>query len=380
MNKRDIAAIRRRLAPDKNNISVIRTCYVNENKEIVSESTKNPFMMAENEAEKYFSIFKRTLSGVPGKNVLDIRFTNSAVESGEEYKRLADLRKYALKDDDAVKSFLKTVIDSVKLDSGYLILLMHDVYDVPSYAADGSKDDASYSQFSYIMCSICPVKTTKSALTYDLSANEFRDSGTGYTVSSPTLGFMFPAFENRCANIYSSVFFTRDTAEDYSDFTSAIFKSEAPMPAKIQKETFQSILVDTLEEDCSYDVVQTVQDELIDMIDRHESDKTNRDTLMITKNEMKTILENSGVSQDHVEAFEKKYDESFGTGIEIPTQNLIDLKQFELRTSDVVVKTHPDKSDLITTRVIDGVKYVLIRADAGIEFNGMNVKIPKDCD
>lgn len=380
MNKRDISAVRRRLAPDKNNISTIRLCYVNEKKEIISQFTKSPLMMPENEAEKYFSIFKRTLAGTPGKNTLDIRFTNAAVESGEEYKLLADLRSSALKDDELVGKFFTAVINSVNIDSNYIILLMHDVYDVPSYSADGSKNDISYSQFSYIMCSICPVKTTKSSLVYDLAANDFKDCGTGYAVASPSLGFMFPAFEDRGANIYSALFFTHDTAADHSAFTNSIFHAEAPMPASVQKETFQTILVDTLEDDCSYDVVQTVRDELIEMIDRHEADRTNRDTLMITKNEMKAVLESSGVSQEHVEAFDKKYDESFGAGIEIPTQNLIDTKQFELRTPDVVVKVNPEKSELVTTRTIDGIKYVMIRADSGIELNGMNVKIPKDTD
>ena len=48
---------------------------------------------------------------------------------------------------------------------------------------------------------------------------------------------------------------------------------------------------------------------------------------------------------------------------------------FELRTPDVVVKVNPERSDLIETRVIDGLRYILIRADEGVEVNGVNIAI-----
>ena len=42
---------------------------------------------------------------------------------------------------------------------------------------------------------------------------------------------------------------------------------------------------------------------------------------------------------------------------------------------DVVIKVNPERADLVETRVIDGVKYIMIRADSGVELNGLNVEI-----
>ena len=59
----------------------------------------------------------------------------------------------------------------------------------------------------------------------------------------------------------------------------------------------------------------------------------------------------------------------------LSAQNLVDAKSFEVRTPDVVVHVNPERSDLVETRVIGGVKYLLIRADEGVEVNGVAIAI-----
>ena len=49
-------------------------------------------------------------------------------------------------------------------------------------------------------------------------------------------------------------------------------------------------------------------------------------------------------------------------------------KQFEVRTPDVTIKVSPERAGLIETRVIDGVSYILIRADDGVQVNGVDIK------
>ncbi len=61
--------------------------------------------------------------------------------------------------------------------------------------------------------------------------------------------------------------------EGHDDFVDAIFKTEKPMPAMVSGETFRPFWGETLEEECSYDVVQAVQDHLTQMIDVHKESK-----------------------------------------------------------------------------------------------------------
>ena len=59
----------------------------------------------------------------------------------------------------------------------------------------------------------------------------------------------------------------------------------------------------------------------------------------------------------------------------LPLAGITEDKRFELRTQDILVRVDPKQAALIETRVIDGVKYILIPADDGVTVNGMNIDI-----
>ena len=127
-------------------------------------------------------------------------------------------------------------------------------------------------------------------------------------------------------------------------------------------------------EECSLDVVQTVHDQLRERIALHKEAKV-PEPLMIAKADVKEVLAACGVSQEHLSKFSVDYDEAFGFEADLHPKNIIDNKHFEVKTPDVVIKVDPARSDLIETRVIGGVKYILISADENVEVNGVNINI-----
>lgn len=54
---------------------------------------------------------------------------------------------------------------------------------------------------------------------------------------------------------------------------------------------------------------------------------------------------------------------------------MVDPKKIELKTADVTIKVSPDRSDLIQTKILNGVKYILVRVEEGVEVNGVPVQI-----
>lgn len=375
MNEKEIAEIRRRFRIDKNNITQIRGCYVNEKREIVTTFDQSLNLMPQEEAESILAVLKRTLSGTLGKNLLDIVFDTAQVVDSDEHRLLMALKTSSLKNEEAVQTFFQRVIQAVTLEGNYLILLTHDIYDVPFRSKDGEKqEDASSEVFSYILCSICPIKTTKPALSYYISQNEFHNCKQDWLVGAPELGFLFPAFSDRGADIYGSLYYSRDVAENHKEFADAVFHCELPMPAAAQKETFETILADTLDEECSYEVVQAVHGQLCEMILEHKANKED-EPLAISKGTVKKVLEACGVSEVHVTAFDEKYDAEFGSDADLSPRNIVDAKQFEVRTPDVTIHVNPERSSLIETRMINGTKYILIRADESIEVNGVSIHV-----
>ena len=375
MNEKEIAELRRRFRQDKSSITHVRGCYVNENREIISEFDQSLTLSRQEDAEKILAVLRKTLSGAVGRNLLDIEFDTRQVVEGDEHRLLMALRDSRLADQEAVHALFRRVIASLDLAGNYLILLAYDAYDVPYRSKDGQRqDDASDQVFTYILCAVCPVKLTKDALSYYIQENQFRSVEADWVVAAPEVGFLFPAFDDRATNLYNALYYTRDISQSHPDFVDALFKSQVPMPAAVQKETFQSILGDTLEEECRYEVVQAVHDELCGMIAAHKESKE-EDPLVISKVTVKQVLHECGVSPDHVERFEEQYDRQFGPEADLPPRNIVDEKQLEVKTPDVTIKVSPERSDLVETRVIDGRRYILSRAEEGVEVNGVQIHI-----
>lgn len=375
MNTKEIGEIRRRVRRDRSNMTAIYGCYVNENKEIISEFRQSTGIMPENEAEKYFALLRRSLSGSLGKNLIDINFKTSQVASSPEHKLLMDLRSAQLKDEETRMAFYQKVIETVSLQSNYLILIGCDTYDVPFKSKDdATQADNSSETYTYLLCAICPVKQTKPNLHYVPENKEFHDGGMQNIVSAPELGFLFPAFDNRGTNIYNALYYTHSPKESHEAFVEAVFNTAIPKPAAEQKKSFEALLTTSLDDECSMEVVQTVHDQLCQCIDMHKESKV-PEPLLISKEQVKQTLSGCGISENKLAKFSVDYDETFGFEAELHPKNIIDNKHFEIKTPDVSIKVAPERADLIETRVIGGVKYIMICADEDVEVNGVSIHI-----
>ncbi len=375
MNNKEIGEIRRHIRRDRSNMPHLYCCYVNTNKEIVSQFRLSTGMMSENEGEKYFALLKRTLSGTIGKNLIDIHFETAQVVSGEEHKLLMDLRSTKLEDEQLRDTFLHKVIESVSLDENYLIVLGCDSYDVPFKSKDGGSDSGrSDETYTFLLCSICPVKQTKPNLHYIPQEQVFHDGGITNVVCAPELGFLFPSFDDRATNIYHALYYTHSPKESHQAFADAVFHTSIPKPAAEQKKSFEALLGASLDRQCSLEVVQAVHGQLCQQIELHRESRI-PEPLMVSKEDVKQTLSECGISESGIAKFSVDYDEAFGFEAQLHPKNIIDSNRFEIKTPDVSIKVAPDRADLIETRIIGGVKYILICADEDVEVNGVPIHI-----
>lgn len=373
MNEKEIAELRRRFNPERSNITAIHGCYVNGQSEIVSRFGQSLATAAQEEVESILSVLKRSLSGTLGKQLNDIVFDTKQVVDSDEHRLLMALRDSGLQDEGITDAFYQRVIESLTMEGPYLILLAHDRYDVPYRAKDGAPNpDGSSDVFTYVLCSICPVKETKPALRYDIPGSVICSRDVDWLVSPPEVGFLFPAFDDRSTNIYNALYYTRKTDDNHPELVEGLFRVEPPMPADVQQETFREVLAEALEEECSYSVVQEFQERLAGMVEEHKASK-NPEPLTVSRGTLGNILEACGVTPEKAEAFGEKYDEAFDGGALSP-RNIISTKELVVRTPNVTIKVDPDCGDLVETRLIDGRKYILVRVEGDVELNGLNVQ------
>ena len=378
MNEKEVAELRRQFRPDHHTITKVYGCYVNENKTVISTFEQSMALASQEEAESYLALLKKSLSGTLGRNLLDIAFTNQQVMNGAEHALLMKLRETRLEDAETREAFYQKIIDAVYLECNYLILMAFNAYDVPYRTKDDiDMEDCSEEMFSYLICSICTVKKTKPGLGYDYHQQEFHNFAGDHLVSAPEIGFLFPAFDDRQTNLYNALCYTRKVDESHEDFIDAVFRTSVPMSAGHQREAFHEALSQALEKECSYDVVQSVHEQLRERLELHKESR-DPEPLTISQGEMGDILKNSGLPEERIDDFQSRCRESFGEDAELRPANLIDSRRFAIATPEVKISVDPKFSYLVQTRVIDGRKYILIAADSGVEVNGVGINITED--
>ena len=373
MTDKELAEIRRRFKPEKTNINAVHGCCVDTAGEIFS-TFEIPLMSLEDEQREWLlKLMKKPVTGAVGRNLMTIDFTPEMVSEGAEHKLLSDVRDCELQNEEIMKQFYEKIISCYSCDTMYLILTAYDVYDVPSFSKNEEELEDSREVFRYFVCAVCPLKVTKTGLGFATGSSRFLTVGNEVSVAQPEIGFMFPAFDERSTNIYNALFYTKSISENHATEVEALFGTQAQMPPAEQKETFRTLISSAAPESCSLEFVQSVNHMISDIITEHK-ESHDPEPLVLDKNDVRRVLTTCGAGETEMADFDEKYAAGFGEDTAIAPQNIVDQKNLELKNSYVSIKVDPQFGFMVNTRIIDGVKYVMVRADEGVQVNGVSIR------
>ena len=391
-------------------------CYVNGDKTKVKTFNESFYNLPEEEMYKYLEIFRKTLSGTPGKNLIDMEFTDMDGNDPEIGKGLLDrIKKSELKDDEILDNFYDKIIENYDYVGNYIILLIYQSYDIPGWTTDGIEmDDASEEIYNYILCSICPMKLTKPGLGFDDDLGEIHTLRQLYKVELPDIGFLFPAFNDRSSDDNAILYSSKSTDHLQERFVERVLGVSATLPAKQQKEGFTEFVSDVLGEDSSFETVLAIQENLSEAV-RTKKDELAGETVFLDKDTVRNVFETSGVSEEKLKTFEQKFDEQFdikklhkkqidsdyldseADSSEATSDSetkssvkdnyvpqikleeklfadaIVPVKNFEVKTKDMVLRINSKSTDIIDTRVIDGKKCLVIELTEDLTVNGIPV-------
>ena len=408
MNKREINEIKSLFDTIQDcNIERMAGCYVNGEKSIVKTFSESFHSFPDEEKYKYLEIFRKTLSGTPGKNLLDAAFLDDTSENTDFGKgMLLKIRDSELKDEDALLDFYKKVIETYNYVGNYLILLVYQAYDVPGVTTDGIEmDDASDEVYKYILCSICPMKLTKPGLGFDDDLGEIHTLRQLFAVELPEVGFLFPAFNERSSDDAQVLYFAKKTDYLQDSFLDKVLKVSATLPAKQQKEGFTEFVSDVLGDESSFETVLSIQENLRETVQTIK-DESSGETVFLDKDTMRNVFEKSGVSQEKLSVFDTKFDEQFdmkkirekqiekqsedSDAVPVPqdipvpnvkveekffADNVAPTRSYEVRNANMVLRVNSRHSDIIGTRIIDGKKCLVIEMTDDLTVNGIPVEM-----
>ena len=371
MNKKEISEIKKQFSPANCSITRICGCYVDGEKNKKTELKEAFLSLSEEEMFKYFEIFKKTLSGTIGKNLINMEFPLEQEQEGGTQEFLLRLKNSKLQDDELTEAFYDKIIENYDYGENYYIILIHAVYDIPGKSSDGQEMfDASDEIYEHILCSICPVKLSKAGLCYNAETNSIEDRIRDWIVEMPDLGFLFPVFNDRSTDIHGILYYTKNAEELRSTFVDELFGCNTPLSAGGQRDSFNALVEDTLGEDCAYDTVINIHEKLTELV---EAQKDEPEPVVLTKSEVKRLFEDCGVEEEKLESFDEQYEIAAGEKASLMASNLTNTRRFEIKTPDVVIHVQPDRADLVETRVIDGRRCLVIPMEDNVEVNGIRV-------
>ncbi|MCR1839297.1 DUF4317 domain-containing protein [Murimonas intestini] len=372
MNKKEISEIKKLLTPNKSVFTRICGCYVDAEKNQKTKLKEAFLSLLEEEAFKYFAIFKKTLSGTIGRNLINMEFPLDQEMGDGTQTFLLKLRDTELKDDDLIEEFYQKVMETYLYPENYYIILVHGAYDVPGRASDNlDMDDASDYVYNFVLCSICPVKLSKPGLCYNIDTNQIENRIQDWIVETPDVGFLFPAFNDRNTDVHGLLYYAKNPEILQEEFIDQFLGCRIPLSAKTQKETFQTIIEETLDRSCDFDTVMSIQENLNELLEERKEDP---EPVTLDKVEVKRLLANSGVANERLEEFDTHYEAAADEKTSFIAANVASVRSYEIKTPDVVIKVSPDKAQLVEHREIDGIPYILIKATDQVEINGIAVK------
>lgn len=399
-------------------------CYVNGEKKKVKTFSDNFHNLPEEEMHKYLEIFRRTLAGTPGKNLVDMKFVDSGIESlgdtssqensgGDELSGkslLNKLRKSELKDESVLDTFFDKVIETYNHVGNYLILLIYQAYDIPGLTSDGIEmEDASDEVFKYILCSICPMRLTKPGLGFYDDIGEIHTLQQKFAVELPDTGFLFPEFNGRSTDDNAILYSCKKTDWLQDTLLEKVLGVSVTLPAKQQKEGFNEFVTEVLGDESTFETVLSIQENLKETVTNRKSENVG-ETVFLDKDSMRDVFERSGVSEEKLNVFDKKFDEQFDMkricekqlraeyldddadvlhnktedgNVYVPTvkveeklfaDNVVPTRNFEVKNKNMVLKFSSKHMDIVNTKVIDGKKCLVIELTEDMTINGIPVE------
>ena len=372
MDKKGIQEIKKCFKKEDCRIDRIRSCFVSEEGEVLSRFSDSFYALEDEEMHKYCALFKQSLSGKFGRELYTLEFPLSEEETGGKQDSLYRLNESELKEAGLCENFFQKIRESYPVPGKKLLILAHGVYDVPQKGKDGiTMEDASDTVYSFTLFLLCPVSLLKEGLCFDKETDSFIARSEDFVVQKPEISFLYPAFHERSSDIHALLYRAKKREEGLDTLTEELFGIPLPYGEKEQKGQFSALVQEVLKENCNFENVRTLQEELQEL---KEQGKEEEKEQTLSKSQLKQLLENAGATEEGLANFSALYDESLGEhDSSFYTDNLVN-NSLQLKSENLQLKIKNEVSAILESKIIDGKEYLLLPVSDNIEVNGIPIR------
>lgn len=376
MNKKEVSEIKKQFKYNNGKCSLNRllTSMVDSDKNIKFIEKRSFLNLPEIEVLMFIEMFKKTLSGSIGKNLLQFSFPIVDNGDSEDKTFFISVRDSELRDDDINSQFIRKIVDNFEYAGDYYISAIYCSYSIPVKSKDNDEDEEdSLEVYNFILTSISPVIRAERGLCFDVDKNTVeKNYDTHMEVSKPMHGFLFPTFNDRQSDIHNVLYYTAKPSELSQSIIEKVLGCNTKLAADIQKEKFNNMLARVLGDDNTYNITSSIHSNITDIINHNVMES---DPVELNAMEIRKILIDSGVDERNLEEFEDIYEEEVGENVSLTAVNITNESAMKVDSPDIKISVKPNASDKVSAKYVDGKRCLVIALDNSVEVNGLDVTI-----
>ena len=375
MNQKDLSELKKHFVP-ADDLLVIRrvfSTFIDSEKTLRCRSVRSFAEIPQEEMSVLYTTLSRILKGKLGKALIEYEFPNEVYEEDQPQNLLWQLLENGLDDETQMEKYIAHLTEKLEYPLPYAVFIAQCTYTVFEKNKMGEKNKYDSREFHFLIGAVCPVESRVDGLIYDEDENNIirKTRFDRVVAEAPTDGFLFPTFTGRGPDVNHVMYFAKKPKEPNISLVEEVLGCHYTLSAEEEKETFRAILDKGVGEELNLQVIASVNEKIQDYA---RTFKDEPEPPVVSDIFVRDVLLDSGVSQDRAEAAQALYKEATDGNYFIAS-NLTDTKT-TLSTGGVTVSISGDATDKITTKEIDGRRFLMISLeDPEITVNGYQMKM-----
>lgn len=375
MNKKDLAELKKHFS-QSDDLLVIRkiaSFMIDSEKNPVCRSVRSYPEIPQEEVSCLYQSLSKVLKGSLGKGLIEYEFPNETYEEDKPQNLLWNLLEKGLDDEEQMNKLTEHVAANMVYDLPYAMFVADCVYTVFEKDRSGEKNRFDSREYRFLIGAVCSVESRVDGLIYDEENNSIvRKTEFDRVVAEvPTDGFLFPTFTGRGPDVNHVMYYTKKPKDPNVSVVEEVLGCHYTLSAQEEKETFRAVLDKAVGEELNLNVIASVNEKLQDYAKEFKDEP---EPPVVSDIMVRDILLDSGVTQERAEAAQALYrstvEQNFFTA-----SNLTEPKT-TLSSGGVTVSISGDATDKITTRMIDGRKFLMVSLDdPEVIVNGFQMKM-----
>lgn len=375
MNKKDLAELKKHFLP-ADDLLIIRKVYstfIDSEKTRRCESVRSFAEIPDEEMSVLYTTFAKVLKGTLGKALIEYEFPNEVYEEDQPQNLLWQMLEKGLDDAEQMEKFVTHVSDKMVYTLPYALFVAQCTYTVFEKNKFGEKNKYDSRDFHFLLAAVCPVESRVDGLIYDEAENNIirKTHFDRVVADAPTDGFLFPTFTGRGPDVNHVMYFTKKPKDPNVSIVEDVLGCHFTLSSAEEKETFRAILDKAVGEELNLNVIASVNEKITDYA---KTFATEPEPPVVSDIFLRDVLLDSGVTQERAETAQQLYRENTEGNFFLAT-NLTDSKT-TLSSNGVTVNISGDATDKVTTKEIDGKRFLMISLDdPEVTVNGFQMKI-----